>query len=250
MAEPTLSLSKTEIDDRIAKFLGHKSGTANRTTEENADVNECRQDGLRRFYRSHSWRFLTPDTTLSTGDGTQWYTLPDDFASLASPFTFGADDGYVMLEQTSVTEIRDLKAASDVDGVMRKCAIRPQGGSGTDGQRWEVGFYPTPDNTYTLEYRYRRNPNDLTTAAPYPLGGALYSEAILECCLAEAELHKDDEYGIHNQKYVQEALPAAIRRDGETQPRNIGTNSDNSDHGYWLNVRESVQSLYNGQTYD
>jgi len=47
---------------------------------------------------------------------------------------------------------------------------------------------------------------------PYPLGGARFSETIMESCLAVAEQRANDEMGIHTQKFAM-MLASAIAQD-------------------------------------
>ena len=142
------------------------------------------------------------------------YEMPDNFGgSIIGEMHYrdtAAKKSNVSIRPQS--EIRDRRARSDSSGEMVMAAIRPKASDGTDGQRWEVIFWPDPDAAYTIEYRYHQIQEDLDATNPYPLGGALHFEAIKCSCLARAELILNDEIGVWAHEY-QQVLLRSIRRD-------------------------------------
>lgn len=74
MAEATLSITKTTLDQAIGRFVGFTATKGSWTTDDLAIVNMARAAGLRLFYNppalpgqkfAHAWRFLRPIGSLS-----------------------------------------------------------------------------------------------------------------------------------------------------------------------------------------
>jgi hypothetical protein len=100
--------------------------------------------------------------------------------------TAGAGNGFHGTTQAAHT-------AADIVtllGPPKRFAIRPKSGVGsaTEGQRFELLTFPTPDTSLTINYRYSIQPDDVTDALPFPLGGAQHGETFLMACLARTEL--------------------------------------------------------------
>jgi hypothetical protein len=180
-------------------------------------MNDIISEGLRRFYGAHRWSFLNVTTTLSTVAGTQTYTLPDDYAWLASQGftnTTAMSAGPTRIAIVEYEAIQSLYAPSTQTGSPYYAAIYPGAATTlTAGQRWTVRLFPQPDAVYALAYRYRKNPDLLTTALPYALGGMQHSGAINASCLAVAEERIQDTQGVNKASYM-ELLANSIRLDG------------------------------------
>jgi hypothetical protein len=189
------------------------------------DIKDIIAAGLRRHYwhavvlgpdekplPPHSWSYLKPVRTLDLKSDTSTYDLPEDFGELIEPvFTWAANAANAPIAVVSERHLRSLASQANRTGVPRYAALRPK--SETGGiQRQEVVFYPTPTADATISYRSSIIPQELDEDHPYPLGGAQHSEAILEACLAEAEVKLHDAEGVHSKRYA-EALLAAIQSD-------------------------------------
>lgn len=221
MAESTLSLHYTSLMNAVGFFLYGRE-QAELTTEENARVDDFVQIGYRQFlYPSafegippgYEWTFMRPVTTIVTVSGAGDQDLPDDFGRLIDGFTFG-DNAQVPPVAGDVGEwrIRLLRQQYDENGRPRLAGIRPKAGTGGDGQRQEIMWYPKPDAVYTLTYRYEAYVNHLSDDEPYPLGGMRHADTIRLACLAAAESTQNDEIGIHRESF-QRALVASVARD-------------------------------------
>lgn len=184
------------------------------------------------------YSYIIPSSTLG-GTGTcsydviqeaRWkYDLSDDFGGLIAPFTFDENEGYVAVKETGESKIRQLRQQSSGDTKPTYFAVRPKTLDPTTGQRWEVLFWPAPDSDYTLTYRYRVNPDLITTTNKYPYGGMTHSETMRESCLAIAEQRMNGEMGIHTQKF-RELLAGSIAIDRQEHSSGfLGKNTDNSD---------------------
>jgi hypothetical protein len=124
-------------------------------------------------------------------------------------------------------------------------AQRPKAGTGTTGQRFELLLHPIPDAIYVITYRYRALQGKLSTGSPYPLGGQQFAEVILESILAMAEVRKNDELGLHSQRY-RDLLATAVEQDRRAfAPAYLGYNADRSDRAQW--TYEPIRGVkYNG----
>jgi len=82
MSESTFAVTKTELDQRIAHYLGYGRTAANWTTTQTADIDEARDSGLSRFYNERNWVFLSPTATI-----TFWVALAADTATVTASGT-------------------------------------------------------------------------------------------------------------------------------------------------------------------
>ena len=73
-------------------------------------------------------------------------------------------------------------------------------------------MYPIPNIEVELIYGYLIEPNKPTDDRHFFIGGALASECILECALAEAELQEDDVIGGHARRAA-DLLQTMVERD-------------------------------------
>jgi len=240
-SESTLSLSFTGFRKEVGwLWLGDRT-SGNWSSDETDQIDEMIFAGLRQFYHppplpgqglAHQWSFLEPTTTLSTVAGTSDYTLPASFGGMVGPLTFAAGDNrWNAIDITNEHRIRILRQR-DFNSLRShpiSAALRARTSDGSDGQRFEILLWPTPDKAYTLSYRYHALQAKLTTSNPYPLGGEIHAETILESCLAITEQRLENNAGVHTQKFA-ERLAASISHDLQSNaPEYMGYNGDRSD---------------------
>jgi hypothetical protein len=248
MAESTLSLKKSDLEQEIGFYLGYGRGAAGSdtawTTAQQSAITMVLKAGLRQWYSpppleqggvAHDWSFLKPWTSLPLASGNPVVPLPDDF---------GAFEGSIVVVLTGEggqTPI-DLVGAGDVHAAyadMPDTTGRPtmaceepiKGTSPTTGQRFQVRVYPTPDQAYTLELRYDVLPDALSDDRPYVYGGSQHHESVLQSCLAQAELKLDGQIGVQNAKWV-ERLATSVSMDRKNKAQAFGPNLDRSDRRY------------------
>jgi len=239
--ESTLSINLTQLRKDVGwHYLGERD-SSNWSTDELAQIDEIINSGLRQFYHpvpvmgerlSHKWSFLEPTTTLTTVAGTNKYQLSANFGGLIGLMTYSSGDSrWFPIELTGEHRIRILQQRDygDVRSDPKLCAVRAKTSDGSNGQRFELMLYPTPDAGYTISYRYHALPGKLTASYPYPLGGEAHAETILESCLAVSESRLDNTAGIHNAAF-QQRLAASVSYDKVLQsPEYLGYNADRSD---------------------
>jgi len=171
------------------------------------------------------------DWTL-THDGN--YDLPDNFGRLIDGFSFEPGSVYSgIVADVGEGRIRYLRASSEMWGRPQQAGTRIKSSDGTDGQRREVMFYPTPDTAYTLYYRYAAFVDKLSVTAEYPLGAMKHSETLKLSCLAQADAMVNDNYGIHWEKFLT-SLKASITRDKREEGTffgDVGPGGQYSDNG-------------------
>ena len=159
------------------------------------------------------------------------YDLPADFLGYEGQMTYRASQSelYGPIEYVSDLMIRRWRQQHTYTDRPTKVAMRPKSFDADTGQAWEAVFYPTPNDAYVLDYRYRVRPTMLNEAYPNPMGGPDIGELILESCLALAEQRYKDELGLHTQAF-QAKLAAAIEHDRRAfVPDTLGYNGDHSD---------------------
>jgi hypothetical protein len=241
--ESDLSVSFTKLRKEVGWLWLGERNSSNWTADETDQIDCMIASGLRQFYNpppteisptGHAWNFLEPTTTLSTVAGTADYTLPDDFGGIKGDITYApADSRWYKIEIVSENMIRQvrMKDFNSLTSYPLKAAIRPKTSDGSDGQKWEILFWPEPDQVYTLSYSFYIIPQALSTGNPWPYGGHFHGETILESCLAVAEQRLENQAGIHTAKF-RERLLASITLDRlQHLPDSLGYNSDRSGRG-------------------
>jgi hypothetical protein len=236
VAESSLSQGLPDFEAEVGHFLGYTRTSANWSAAEHTEIEQIIHRGYRQFLfppplngKVHEWTFLKPTTTLSTTASDYDYDLPDNFGTLLSNFTFAVDTGWMSVVSVGEAKIREMRQMGSQSGRPQFCAVRPSSTAPTTtGQRFEVIFYPTPDATYVLTYRYMIQAESMyDSTRPYPYGGTAHCDTILESCLALAEQRNDDEMGIHTKKFY-ERLGASIEYDKRQSPDYYGVNTDKS----------------------
>ena len=164
------------------------------------------------------------------------YDLPDDFGDIIGNMVVESDNfkpDIVQVGEGRIRSLRQSRAQSSGSGSTLTptfYAIRPkEHTTTTTGQRFEIMFYPLPNEVLTISYRKRILPQMLVdTTLTHPYGGAMHADTLTESCLAKAELMIEDTLGIH-QTAFKSALSASIGIDKALDPDFYGYDFDNSD---------------------
>lgn len=166
------------------------------------------------------------------------YDLEDDFGAHLGPFTYDSDNYYAPITIINESRLRSLFTGYDTTSRPLYASIRWKSTDNSTGQRAEVVFFPMADAAYNLDYTYAiLTSARLRDATPYPLGGMIHAETILESCLAAGERYVlDIADGPHEQEY-QRLLQNSIRKDNENAPDYLGRNMDRSDRAENYNLR-------------
>ena len=256
--ESTLSLKKTDLEQKVGLFFGW--GASRDDWEDDANkvavIDDCVQSGLRQFYFPppmdgipYDWSFLKPTASLTITSGNSTLELPDDFGGFEGKITVSsATQAFCPIKIYNEGFIRELYSKSaDASGQIQAAAVRPLKGTGlTQGTRSELYVFPQADADYTILFVYYILANHLDGTHPYAYGGMAHAETILESCLSIAEQRYDDTRGVHSIKYL-ERLAASIALDRRMKPQTGGRNTDHSDTaGY--RTREVVVT-YNDVAY-
>lgn len=176
-----------------------------------------------RYGTNYEWSFLHPETSITTTADQETEALPSGFTGLRLPFTHTSLEGIIQLKQYPVEHIRHLIEASDNQTDFPTCfAILPGAYTEGSGQTFEVMWYPTPDNAYTLNYSYDITPGALEDDADIVIGGAIHSTTIKALARAEAEARRHDGQNFWQAKAIQ-MMAASIENDKRNKPSNIGS---------------------------
>lgn len=236
----TLALQKSDYESEVADFLGlGRSPTgwnADDTDRNKLDV----ASGLRRFYYcGHPWSFLDLFAEVTLPQGVTNVTLPDDFG--------GVNGGaYATLTNSSTVVLRRLmfrgpgevqmalSSTQNATGQPQIISIRAKKNMGTGKmQVCEIFMFPETDQEYTLKFPYFATPNYLLDVTqPFAYGGVEHHETIMECCLAVAEIRRDNMIGVHAAE-SERLLKRSMDIDRRKNPTNLGQNSDRSDGTDW-----------------
>jgi len=219
MARMTLSYS--DLYTKVSNFLGL---TTTGTAPSGTDLTTCKDivhRGIRQFmypvdarYGSpHYWSFLSKYWSFSTSDGQWKYALPIDFSDLLEGFDYEEDEGLPPLKKRSGQQIKKYRAISDTSGWPEYFAIVPSLYDITIGTMYELWLYPTPSQSYILSTFYQIDPVKLSATSDLVIGGISAVEAILESCLAAAELQEEDGTSVIHQQKAEELIQKLIRFD-------------------------------------
>lgn len=243
--ESTLALKLSQLESAVGDFLGYGRGEDQDetawTAKQQNDITDNVNTGLHFFYRpspvegiapnGHQWSFMRPYRELTLAEGATEITLPDDFGGLDGRLVVSLDsNSYTPLAVWNINRLKAMQAAEpDTTGSPEYAALEwVKGTSLKAGQRARLVFHPEADDDYTIGLTYFVLGEALTSANPYPLGGAAHAETIKAACIAAAEIYKDDQKGVR-WMHFQERLAASILEDRKHKPPNHGYNADRSD---------------------
>lgn len=165
------------------------------------------------------------DVSAATGSfsiaATDTYRAPDDFDALVGRMMFSnsSAQGYAPIEQISLEHVVWLQD-SGVTGIPKFVALKPVTNLAGQ-QRWDFVLYPEPDSAYTLSYRYRINPDNLTSSATAHYGGVWFSQLLLASARSAMEFEMMREHGPRHADFM-EKLAAATSMDRDTQAQTLG----------------------------
>lgn len=245
--ESTLSVTRTTLRARVARYLGWNSDDDEWDTEMESDIDAIIKSGERNFYQPlvqpgersvHAWSFLNPILELEVEEDDDDIALPADFSAFVDPTLKWAPANNQLYEVTltSTSEILRHRQLDDnsPSNMPVLAAVQPLASDQSGGQRFQIMLWPAAEEDGTLIGQYYANPYAISDDSPYPLGGQPHSECLLESCLAAAELHQNDDLGIHRTQF-EKLLQSAIALDRKLSvPRLFGQNLDRSGGCYDL----------------
>lgn len=221
----TLAVSYDDLFKAVSDFLGYGTGTLD--DARTAEVDACVQAGVRQFYwppavdgagAAHDWSFLKVQGSLQLTAGESVYNLPDGFGRIYGQLKWPAGMHRPSIPVIPIGQLRHCEAAR----WPHFAAVTWRNAYGAKGQLKQIHFDSPPSETAVLSFSAEADTGPLSSdGRPYPLGGAMHSELVLESCLAIAEQRRNDEQGIHTQNFTQ-MLAAAISRDRREGPQNYG----------------------------
>lgn len=158
------------------------------------------------------------------------YDLPDDFGSINGPLFFPDDEYYTPIKIVSYKLIYEYRQTDNYTSNPIYAGIQPKTTDGSDGQRYQIIFWPRPSSVWNLIYIYHILPNKISTSYPYHYGGMQHSQTILESMYAVVDEVIKEAKGPHHEAFIKR-LTASIQADKSRAPDIYGYNGDNSD-GY------------------
>lgn len=131
-------------------------------------------------YLLSQYRFDLPDDFLRF-EGYEHFTYAPGTGDLYGPVGIVSEVDLRITEQDFVWSYKPFVAAPI-----------PKPFDAEVGQRWQVQFWPVPDQKIRFQYRYAHDPETLDAVNVHHWGGTPHSEAIIAACLAAAEEIYDD----------------------------------------------------------
>jgi hypothetical protein len=224
-----LQLTFSDVYTKISEFLGvGSSPTGTNLTK----VKDLAYRGYRRFLlpkyvrngRMHVWSFLRQEDTIKTSANEWQYPLPPNFQYFWYAPEYGEDSNYPTPQPVTMRRLMELRSAISSSSYPQYWSLSTMPYDVTVGTRYQLVIHPPANGIHTIHFGYITEPNKPTDDAHYFIGGALMSECILECSLAEAEIQEDDTVGIHN-KRADDMLHSCIELDLCRVPKTAGTSN-------------------------
>lgn len=261
----SFQLTYEKLRTIVATFAGWPPDSTTWGQARTDQFEQILEAGLRNFYwppalssdeQPHVWSFLRPNDTIVTVSGQRFYTLPLSFDHIIGDLTYGhgENDYYSPISVTSDQRLRAMETQTNFTSFPQWAAVRPKHSDSAAPQFQEIGFHPTPDAAYELNYRYHAIPVPIGPDNPYPLGGAVHGQTIIEAILHQAALTLDDDSQDAHAVALQRALRTSVTMDQQRGAELIGYNGDGSDMTARSRrlAREGLfnsEMTYNGVTY-
>ena len=99
------------------------------------------------------------------------------------------------------------------------------------GSRKVLALYPAPDRAYTLRVPMVLRPIPIDDSNPYPIGGELLAQAIIEACLAAAEHNFEERNHVHEDQYQQQIALAIANDQRRSSPTELGPDAPRGERG-------------------
>lgn len=182
------------------------------------------------FGMTHQWSFLKAIATINLVSGTANYDLPDNWgAPIGEPFiTSGNYNTPFRIQNVEISHLdyHRMNFPNGSPAQPRMLSIFPKPFVPATGQRWQVGFYPTPGAGYALHWRYHVIPNRLSQTAPYHAGGMKHSQTVLAACLAVCESVKHETQGEKREEFVRRLIASIATDKNESSVDFVGHMAD------------------------
>jgi len=225
-----LKITFADLYTLVSNFLGFTESVP--TGTDLTSIKDICARGLRQFLypinmetnQYHEWSFLRPLYTINLVSGKWKYQLPEDFSSIITNPTYKGDENFKEMAKVSPEQIMNFRAAGVVNYAPYYFAIVSSSYDVEVGTSDEIWFYPEPDSSYPIQFFYKSDPLKPDNATDYLPGGVKSTEAIIESCLAKAEIQEDDTIGIHTQlatKFVQELIEIDSKRNNNVTLGNL-----------------------------
>lgn len=171
--DTTLLTSREHIEKRIGLHIGAGPNRKAWNDAQLQKIKEIFKEGMRLVCNPpvipgmiypHQWGWLMPIATITTVADDGAYDLPSDFAYIDGPLTLSPSDYmlYPAIKIVGEHQLRQKLQSIQTSGRPQEAAIRVKSPhNSADGTQYELLLWPTPDDAYTLQYRYRINPDIL-----------------------------------------------------------------------------------------
>jgi hypothetical protein len=255
-----LDVNKAYLMRLIGREMGYGAHSAAWTHKESSEIKLALEEGLRTFYnpmvipgdvKAHEWSFLQPVLRITTAEDVDHYDLPEDYASILGPLnhTPSASALYPSVAIVGEHQIRARAQQSSITARPQIAAVRVKPVDATGVTRYEILFWPTPDDAYSLVGRYQSNPKMLSADTSLPIGNRQHAQTVVEACLAAAERVKGKP-GLHQKEFMKCLIASVALDRQQSAPETLGINRDGSDrpqeYDHWHELDATIVT-YNGQ---
>ena len=203
--------------------------------------------------RDSDTQLTLEDTTATLSSGASYtlarpiYDLPDDFTAIEGPFTYrgGESELYPPMQQINEVAWRIKRSDFTETEHPREFAIRTKPYDTSGGDRFQVMFWPSPDDAYKLYYQYKSLPGVLTSNT-YPRGMGEHSATIEAAVRREAAMNFDETSNQSFEQDYQMCLARSLERDAQnTTPDFLGRDMT-GDRAQWGNTYPNTDIVTTG----
>lgn len=229
----TLAVSYADLVKIVARFLGYND--ADLTDLQKDEVDSYIQSGVRNFYyppkmegvdENFEWGFIRQRGAVVTEAGVDTYVMPAGFGRIAGQLVVEGVNAK-SIPVIPYGDIIRMKNRTEYDpGIPRFAAIVSEQSYNDRGQGKRLVLFPAPGGAYTVRFECDADTGKLDEEIrPYPLGGAMFSELIIESCLAVAEQRANDATDLHTNNFNR-LLVSMIARDRKSSAQVFGQIGD------------------------
>lgn len=217
--EPTFSYDFQALWQDTLTFQGQDKDTDD--TDKLAKAKKRVNDAYRKFL-SLDWQFLSEFAKLTVEAGKTTYELPDDFATLRTPFILVSNAGYENPIEVTMRQIWQQRSFYPYSGNPSCFALGVLFSEGS-GLRYTAEFYPTPNQKLVYNYEYKKVPNILVNDADIPYCPANLSHVLRAYCLAEVEQFDEEASKTWTNQLFGILLPQAIKENSIRTANSVGS---------------------------
>lgn len=240
MAEPSTSVTKTELERVVAQHAGfaifdasdEPITTSGRTNQVNYRIEESLKGGIGLIAESgYDFSWLRPIVLITLLSGANSVDLPEDFNWLVGdviPYVSTQSRCRFPIRPAGDVYALESQSPTQTGPPLIGCVDATRGTSANQSNRWQLRVFPKADQDYPLRIQYSLVQNAMSESFPYAYGCGQHPQLLKSACIAAYEM-RYDKPNMDCMAVFQQMLQAAVMADKRRKSANAGSNVDHSD---------------------